>query len=156
MNKHMSIDQAQERVEALQHEAARLADQARDQLADYARTFDMSKQTKSVISAGHNSREQLQQAASQTSEQIATAMAAALEDAAGRLRTYKGDSPGAQVARNAASVLEHGSEHLRPWAPRSMVRRLTRAILHNPLLSIVVILCAMGAVYLAKRRQAAS
>jgi uncharacterized membrane protein YeaQ/YmgE (transglycosylase-associated protein family) len=157
LNKRINIDQAQERVEALQHEAARLADQARDQLADYARAFDMSKQTKSAKSAVHHGREQLQQAASQASDQVATAMAAALEDAAGRLRTYKGDNPAAQAARNAAGVLEHGSEHLRPWGTRSIARRLTRVVLHNPLPALVVVLCAMGAAYLAKRgRQAVS
>jgi hypothetical protein len=157
MNKHTSIDHAQERVEALQREAARLADQARDQLADYARTFDIPSQTKSAQSAVNHGREQLQQAASQASDQVATAMAAALEDAAGRLRTYKGDNPAAQAARNAAGVLEHGSEQLRPWGTRSIARRLTRVVLHNPLSIVLVVLAAMGAAYLAKRgKQAAS
>lgn len=151
MNKPMNIDHGQQRLEALQQEAARLADKAQDQLAAYARKLDGAKQTKMAQAAIHDGREQLQQSASQASDQVATAMAGALEDAAGRLRSYTGSGPAEQVARNAAGALEHGSEVLRPWGNRSMLRRLTRVVRHYPIPALLVMLSAFGAAYLANR-----
>ncbi len=151
MSKHKKIDQSLNRVEALQLEAARLAEQATNQLTDYARTFDISKQTKQAQSAVQDGREQLQHAAAQASDQVGVAMATALEEAAGRLRTYKGDGPTAQVARNAAGALEQGSEYLQPWGTRSMFRRMIRTIRNHPLPVMLFAIGAFGVAYFRNR-----
>ncbi|MDZ4717859.1 MAG: hypothetical protein SH847_05270 [Roseiflexaceae bacterium] len=151
MNKHTTIDQGQQRVVALQQEAARLADQAKDQLADYARKFDVSKQTKIAKSAVQDGREHIQQAASDASEQVTAAMAVALEEAAGRLRNYNGTGPAAQVANSAAGALEYGSEKLQPWATRSILRRLTRVVRNYPLPTLLIVVGAVGAAVLTNR-----
>jgi L-lactate utilization protein LutC len=151
MNKYKNIEQGQQRVEALQHEAARLADQARDQLADYADKFDRSRQGKLAKLAFRNKRTQIQQAAADTSDQVAAAMASALEEAAGRLRTYTGDTPVSTVADNAAGVLEQGSEYLQPWSKKSMFRRMTRTVRQHPVVTVLALLSAIAAAYLSKR-----
>jgi hypothetical protein len=155
MNKHTTMDQGQQRVAALQQEAARLADQARDQLADYAQKFDVSKQTKIAKSVVKDGREQLQQAASQASDQVAATMASALEEAAGRLRTSNGNSPAAQVARKAAEVLEQSSDYLQPWATRSILRRFTRVLRDYPLPTLLIVVSAAGVAYLSSRSKQA-
>lgn len=151
MKKHKTIDQGQQRAEALQQEATRLAEQAKDQLAEYARIFDVSKQAKNAQSAVQDGRDQLQQAAAQASDQVTTIMASALEDAAGHLRNYSGSGPAAKVAKNTARAFEHGSESLKPWGRRSMARRLTRTVRHHPLSALLIILSAFVTAYLTSR-----
>jgi hypothetical protein len=156
MKKATNADQTMQRVEALQHEAARLAEQAREQLAEYARTFDSSKQGKIAKAAVRDGREQIQHAAAQVSDQVAATMAIALEDAAGRLRSYPGGGPAAQVAQHAAGALEQGSERLQPWSRRSVVRRLTRVVQRYPWPALLLALSALGAAFLTSRGRRAS
>ena len=153
MAKRITSDQAQQRVEALQKEAGRLAAQAKDQLDDYARTLDLSKQVKFAQTAVQESREQLQQSASHASGQVVAAMAAALEDAAGQLRTHTGAGPAAKVAQHTAGALEHGSEYLQPWGTRSVLRRLMRIVRHHPIPALLIVVSTIAAAYLANRRR---
>ncbi|MEN9935983.1 MAG: hypothetical protein RLZZ387_2562 [Chloroflexota bacterium] len=156
MKLHKGVDQAQQQAEALRQEAARLANHAKDQLADYARTLDGAKQTKRARVAIHDGRRQLQHAASHASDQAAAAMAVALEQAAGTLRTYGGDGLMAQQAQSAADSLEHGSEYLMPWGPRSIIRRISRAARHYAGPVLLLALSAAGtAVLLYRARRAA-
>lgn len=151
MNTSTTIEHGQQRIEALQREATRLADQARDQLTEYARTFDLSTPTKFVQSAAADSRKQIDHAAAEASDYVTTAMAAALEDAAGQLRTYPGTGAVAQVAHTAAGALEHGSDALQPWSTRSMLRRTVRVMRQYPFPTLLVSLAAVGAIALARR-----
>jgi hypothetical protein len=153
MKRHTSTDQAQQRAEALQQEAVRLAGQAKDQLADYARTLDGAKQTRKARAAIRDSQQHIQHAASQASDQAAAAIAAALEHAAGTLRTYAGESPAAQLARSMADSLERGSEYLQPWSARAVLRRAARAARHYTVPALLVALSAAGAAYLLSRRR---
>lgn len=151
MKKTIDADQGMQRIEAIRQEAARLAEQAREQLSEYARTFDSSKQGKLAKAAVRDGREQIQHAAAQVSDQVAATMASALEDAAGRLRAYPGDGPAAQVAQHAAGALEQGSERLQPWSRRSIVRRLTRVVQRYPRPAMLLGLSVLGAAFLTSR-----
>lgn len=149
-------DHDRQRAESIQREAARLAAQAKEHLTQYAHDLDLPKQRKLAQSALQDGREQLQQSAEHASSQVTAALAVALEDAAGQLRTHTGDGPAAQAARQAAGLLEQGSEQLRPWGTRSMMRRLTRVVRHYPLLALLLAAGAFGAAYLTKRSRDAT
>jgi ribosomal 50S subunit-recycling heat shock protein len=149
-------DHDRQRAESIQREAVRLADQARARLDQYAHDLDLPKQRKLAEAAIQDGREQIQQSAEHASDQVARAMASALEAAAGQLRTHTGDGPAAQAARQAAGLLEQGSEQLRPWGARSVLRRMTRVVRHYPLLALLLGAGAFGAAYLANRGRAAA
>ncbi|NTV64731.1 MAG: hypothetical protein HGA65_14530 [Oscillochloris sp.] len=153
MSTHTSIDQAQQRVTALRQEAARLADQAKEQLLEYVRLGErtLATQTTQAQSAAHSGRVKLKQATSHASDQVANAVATALEDAAGQLHTVTGDGPAAQATHQVAVALEHGSDYLQPWGTRAVLRRLKRVARSAALPALLVTVVVVGAVALAKR-----
>jgi hypothetical protein len=158
MSTHTSIDQAQQRVTALRQEAARLANQAKEQLLEYARSGEhmLATQTTQAQSAAHSGRVKLQQAISHASDQIASIVATALEDAAGQLHTVAGDGPAAQAAHQVAVALEHGSDYLQPWGMRAVLRRLRRVARSAALPALLVTVGVVGAVALARRGKPAA
>jgi hypothetical protein len=152
------MDQAQQRVTALRQEAARLADHAKEQLLDYARSGErtLAAQTTQAQSAAQAGRAQLQQAASHASDQVAAALAGALADVAGQLHTVAGDGPAAHTARQVAEALEHGSDYLQPWSTRAVIRRLKRVARSAALPALLVTVGVVAAVALARRGKPAA